>query len=85
MFVDWQVAEVDALPTEAVGRFMTRDVVTVSRFTPIRELARRMVDAHIHRIVVTDDDNTPVGIVTSTDILGAVARSAEVGDTVGPT
>jgi CBS domain-containing protein len=36
-----------------------------------------MVDAHIHRIVVTDDDRSPVGIVTSTDILGAVARSTD--------
>src|SRR5262249_39531744 len=74
MFVDWQVLGVESLPTDAVGQFMTRDVVTASRVTPLRELARMMVDAHIHRVIVTDDNRSPVGIVTSTDVLAAVAR-----------
>ena len=77
VFVDWQVAEVESLPTEAVGQFMTRNVVTASRCTPLPELARMMIDAHIHRVVITDDAKSPVGIVTSTDILGAVAGAAE--------
>jgi len=56
MFVDWQVTEVESLPTEAIGKFMTRDVVTVSRSTHLRDLARMMVDAHIHRVIVMDGD-----------------------------
>jgi CBS domain-containing protein len=78
MFVDWQVADVERLPTEAVGRFMTRNTVTVQPTASVREMARLMVDAHIHRLVVTDESNSPVGIVSSTDILGAVARSMEL-------
>jgi CBS domain-containing protein len=35
-----------------------------------------MIDAHIHRILVVGEDNRPCGIVTSTDILAAVARAA---------
>jgi CBS-domain-containing membrane protein len=35
-----------------------------------------MVDGGIHRIVVVDADQTPLGIVSSTDILAAVARAA---------
>src|SRR5262245_2045182 len=82
MFVDWQVAEVEALPAGSVGEFMTRDVVSVSRSTPVGEIARIMIDAHIHRVVVMEKDNYPVGIVTSTDILGAVAELA-IADTGG--
>lgn len=36
-----------------------------------------MVDAHIHRILVVADQNRLQGIVTSTDILAAVARAAQ--------
>lgn len=77
MFVDWQVMEVESLPAGTVGKFMTRDVVTVRRSTPVREIARMMIDAHIHRVVVMENDEYPIGIVTSTDILGAVAASAD--------
>ena len=43
----------------------------------IRELAHRMLDAHIHRIVIVDEHGHPVGIVSSTDVLAAVARLGE--------
>jgi len=49
-------------------------VVTASVGTPVKELARRMVNAHVHRVIVVNHANEPVGIVTSTDILSAVAR-----------
>lgn len=45
--------------------------------TPIRELARQMIDAHIHRIIVVDDENRPLGIVSSTDLLAALAYTEE--------
>jgi CBS-domain-containing membrane protein len=53
---------------------MTTDLVTALPGTPIGDLAQRMIDAHIHRIIVTDAEGRPVGIVSSTDILAAVAR-----------
>jgi hypothetical protein len=37
-----------------------------------------MVDAHIHRVLVVIAGNQPCGIVTSTDILAAVAREAQL-------
>jgi CBS-domain-containing membrane protein len=37
-------------------------------------LARRMLDASIHRVIVVDEDNHPIGIVSSTDIMAAVAH-----------
>jgi len=74
VFVDWQNVEVESLPADQVGRFMSRVVVTASVGTPVKELARRMVNAHVHRVIVVNHANEPVGIVTSTDILSAVAR-----------
>ena len=34
-----------------------------------------MIDAHIHRIIIVDQHQHPIGIVSSTDILAAVARA----------
>ena len=59
---------------EKVGQFMTPDPVTVAVDTPVAELARRMINAHVHRVVVVNRLNHPVGIVSSTDVLAAVAR-----------
>ena len=72
---DWSMKETSELPTDAVRHFMTHDMVTAAPETPITDLARMMVDAHIHRIIVVDEDNSPMGIVTSTDLLAAVART----------
>jgi CBS domain-containing protein len=62
------------LPRDAVARWMTADIVTAGPHTPLTELARMMVDAHIHRIPVVDEGGRPVGIVSSTDLLAALAR-----------
>lgn len=76
VFADWQIAILESVPMDSVQKFMTRDAVTVEPATPIRDLARKMVDAEIHRVIIVDADRTPVGIVSSTDILAAVSRAA---------
>src|SRR5947209_13526930 len=73
----WQVMESDALPNDVVERFMTADPVTVAPMTPIGTLAQMMVDARIHRVIVLDRVGRPVGVVSSTDVLAAVARAAQ--------
>lgn len=80
VLADWQVVNVEQLPTESVGQFMTPDPVTVAVDMPIAEVARRMVDAHVHRVVVVDRHNRPVGIVSSTDVLAALARAGRARD-----
>jgi CBS domain-containing protein len=57
---------------EAVSRHMTADPVMASPATPITRLARMMIDAHIHRVVVVDEGRRPLGMVSSTDVLAAV-------------
>jgi CBS domain-containing protein len=70
---EWQVIDLEEIPTDAVATYMTPDPVTVAPTTSIVQLARQMLDAHIHRVVVVDRQNQPVGLVSSTDILAAVA------------
>jgi CBS-domain-containing membrane protein len=71
----WQIVEPDKLPREEVKNYMTADPVTVHPGTPVADLSRMMLDAHIHRVIVVDRNCRPVGIVSSTDILAAVAQS----------
>jgi len=74
----WQIIDPEALPEDAVHNYMTRDPVLVQAAVPIGDLARMMVDAHIHRVIVIDSQRRPIGIVSSTDVLAAVARAAEL-------
>jgi CBS-domain-containing membrane protein len=60
-------------PTDMVGEHMTADPVTVAPATTIRELARMMLDARIHRVIVVDEQQQPIGVVSSTDVLAAMA------------
>jgi CBS-domain-containing membrane protein len=34
-----------------------------------------MVDAHSHRLIIVDEQRHPIGIVSTTDIMAAVARA----------
>jgi CBS-domain-containing membrane protein len=70
---DWQMLEPEELPSDEVREFMSNDPVTARPATGITDLARMMIDAHIHRIIIVDAQNRPIGIVSSTDILAAVA------------
>jgi CBS domain-containing protein len=67
-----EIINVDDAPDNEIRHYMTKQPVTVAPATPIGELAQKMVDAHIHRVLVVTDQNRPRGIVTSTDILAAV-------------
>jgi CBS-domain-containing membrane protein len=73
---DWQLVNLEALPSNAVRHYMSADLVTAQPECTITELALRMLDAHIHRIVVLDEERRPLGLVTSTDILAAVAHGS---------
>jgi len=64
------------LPKEEVRRHMSADVVTSPPQALLSTVARQMIDAHIHRVIVVDDRGHPLGIVSSTDILAAVAYGA---------
>jgi CBS domain-containing membrane protein len=74
---EWQDVDYEEIPQDQVRHFMTANPVTVGTAMPIRELARLMLDAHIHRLIVVDEFDKPVGVISSTDLLAALARSEE--------
>jgi CBS domain-containing protein len=74
---NWQVVDLEFLPNDEVGWHMTRDAVTAPATARVTELARLMRRARIHRVVILDEERHPVGIVSSSDILGAVASLGE--------
>jgi CBS domain-containing protein len=52
-----------------VADVMTKDVVTVSPSTPLREAARLFVERRISGVPVVEDDGTVVGVLSEGDIL----------------
>jgi CBS-domain-containing membrane protein len=79
----WQIVDADELPLDDVRHHMTTDLVAVGPDAGIAELARKMIDAHIHRVIVVDELGRPIGVVSSTDILAAVANMALAHRTEG--
>jgi predicted transcriptional regulator len=71
----WQIPEDNMNSHHCVADFMTKDPVLIGPATPIADLARTMVDAHIHRVIVVDMAcQRPLGVVSTMDILAVVAR-----------
>jgi CBS domain-containing protein len=66
------------LPHLYVRQRMVSPVVTVSPDAPLREAAALLCDHHIHRVFVTVDQR-PVGVLSTRDVIRAVAdaRTAE--------
>jgi predicted transcriptional regulator len=67
----------DAAPADevTVEEYMTADVETVGPDEPLSVVARRMVDADISHLPVTDADGVGLGILTTTDLAEALSRA----------
>jgi CBS domain-containing protein len=65
---------VEALPADLVKDVMTPYLITAEEDTPIRDVAARMAQSGIHRVIVVDSDQQIRGIVTSLDVLRWVAE-----------
>ena len=52
-----------------VRHLMSRPAVTVHLNTSVERAARLMLEKHIHRLVVVDEEEEPIGVVTSSDLL----------------
>ncbi len=74
----WQIPSGVASTDRRVEDCMSRDLVLVGFNVKIGNLARMMMDAHIHRVIVVNTaTDRPIGIVSSIDILAAVARASQ--------
>ncbi len=70
----------DALSVEDV---MSHQVVSVGSSEPLPRLAALMLEGHMHRLPVVDDDRL-VGVVTSMDLVRAVAQGRLVESPTPP-
>jgi CBS domain-containing protein len=61
-------------PLICVEDFMTEDPLMVGPEISALAVARLMHHKRIHRVIVTDDERFPLGIITSMDLLGALTR-----------
>ena len=61
------------MSTANVGDFMTRRVETISAASCVQEAAKKMKDKDISSLVVVDDRNKPLGLITERDIVRKVA------------
>lgn len=48
---------------------MTPEVISVSENATVKEAAKRLLDSDIHRLLVVDEGQTPLGILSTTDII----------------
>lgn len=65
------------LATRVVNEVMTHEVVSVRPDATLAKAAKLILDKQVHRVVVVDESNRLVGIVSTTDILRAVAGSGD--------
>lgn len=72
---EWQMVNVTETIEGLVSDYMTPDPVMARPETPISRLAQMLVDAHIHRVIIVNEQCHPIGIVSTTDIVAAVARA----------
>lgn len=63
-------------PGLAVRHLMTSPAITIHRTAPLAIAARKMERHHIHRLVVVDDADptVPIGLLSMTDLVHAIAE-----------
>jgi CBS domain-containing protein len=60
-----------------VDDVMTSPPITISSSAPLAQAARRMVELGIHRLVVVDETDEPIGVVSESDIVRDIAESCD--------
>ncbi len=68
-------------PGLAVRHLMTSPAITIHRSTPLLVAARKMEQHGIHRLVVVEDgdETTPIGVLSMTDLIHALAQETAAG------
>ncbi|TAH39656.1 MAG: CBS domain-containing protein [Planctomycetota bacterium] len=60
-----------AEPLILVGDFMSTDPVTACPDESVADVAHRMAEQGVHRLIIVDEELQPIGIVTTLDVLRA--------------
>jgi CBS domain-containing protein len=75
----WHLLGTENLPSGRIESYMTSDIVTATPLTPISQLARMMIDGRVHRVIVLDEQRKPIGLVSTMDLLTALADPSLCG------
>jgi CBS-domain-containing membrane protein len=70
----WQIEDVFQ---DRVSAHMSPAVQTIGAQMPLVEAGRVLCAQHIHRLPVLDEQGSPVGMVTSLDIVAAFVQAVE--------
>lgn len=62
---------------QPVEHFMTNDLVSVREDATLGNIVQRMVDGHIHRVVVLNENDQLQGIISTIDMLAALLRTRQ--------
>lgn len=68
---------VESLARDTVENFMTGAVQSISAAASILDAARMMCGSHIHRVVVLDEQDRPIGLVSSIDLVASMIKAIE--------
>ena len=76
----WETVPFSAFGLEEFGDVrvqdvMTRELVWVDRSMPLKDVARRMIDERVHRVLVMDKQCCLYGILSAYDFVRVVAES----------
>jgi CBS domain-containing protein len=76
----WESVPISAFGLEEFGdvrveEVMTRELISVGRDTPLKEVAQKMLDEDVHRVLVMDERYNLYGIITSFDFVRVMAES----------
>ena len=61
----------------AVGSFMSPVVQTINPDASILNAARVLLREHIHRLVIVGEDQEPIGVLSSLDLVGCMVAAVE--------
>ncbi len=61
-------------PGLAVKHLMTSPALTVAATASLEEVATTMEERHVHRLVVVGGERTPIGIISTSDLVRAIAE-----------
>ena len=67
--------EVGEIGEDRVSKYMSTTVQSVQPDTPLIAAAQTMCARHIHRLLVLDDTDRPLGMITSLDLTAALVNA----------
>jgi len=65
------------LQNQDVGQYMSRDIVSVGESASLEEVARRMLEQRVHRVLVVEDGGLK-GLISSMDLVRHIAGPSTV-------